>query len=142
MKISNGIVMADDFLLAFEELLSKEMPAKQCLEINQSLDELMGHYQILKRTQISIVSKYAVVKEDGSILFDEKGKVVFKSQEDEQKCSAEIMEIREESIDIPLSNKVKIYDDFLTTPKKLFLLQDVVDVVERAKPQEAPAQQN
>jgi hypothetical protein len=98
------------------------------------MDELVAHYQVLKKTQIAIVSKYTELDENGGIKFDSEGKAIFKSHEDEVKCQKEIAEIRNETIDIPLIDKVKIYDDDKITPRKLLLLQEVVEVVEREQP--------
>ena len=71
-----------------------------------------------------------------SIVFDDKNNIVFKSKADEDKCKKEIGEIREEFIEIPLTNKVKIYEDDIFTARKLVLLKEVVDVVKRDTPEE------
>lgn len=134
MNILNALVLEDDFIKAFDELLKKEMPAIQCMQVIQSFDELLNHYNILKRTQVAIVSKHAIIDDKGGIKFDDKGNAIFKSKDAEKQCQEEIFEIRGESIEIPLADKIKIYDDDISTPRKLFLLQSLIDVVEREVP--------
>jgi hypothetical protein len=129
-------VAEDDFISAFDELLKKDMPAKQCLEMIKSEEILISHFNNLKRTQRTIVEKYAKKKDSGEIVLDDKNNIVFKSKADEDKCKKEIGEIREEFIEIPLTNKVKIYEDDIFTARKLVLLKEVVDVVKRDTPEE------
>jgi len=136
MKIQNSYVAEDDFISAFDELLKKDMPAKQCLEMIKSEEILISHFNNLKRTQRTIVEKYAKKKDNGEIVLDNKNDIVFKSKPDEEKCKKEISEIREEFIEIPLTNKVKIYEDDIFTARKLVLLKEVVDVIKRDTPEE------
>jgi len=136
MKIQNSYVAEDDFISAFDELLKKDMPAKQCLEMIKSEEILISHFNNLKRTQRTIVEKYAKKKDNGEIVLDDKNNIVFKSKSDEEKCKKEISEIREEFIEIPLTNKVKIYEDDIFTARKLVLLKEIVDVIKRDTPEE------
>jgi hypothetical protein len=131
MKIKNQYVIEDDFLAAFDGLLKKDMTAKQCLEMIQSIEVLTTHYKTLKNTQLTIVKKYAVLNDHGEVTFLDGTKIAFKSLEDDIKCNKELVEIRQETIDIPLSSKIKIYDDDVSTPRKMWLLSDIVEIVDR-----------
>jgi hypothetical protein len=131
MKIKNQYVIEDDFLAAFDELLKKDMTAKQCLEMIQSIETLTAHYKTLKNTQLTIVKKYAVLNDHGEVTFLDGTKIAFKSLEDDSKCNKELVEIRQETIDIPLSSKIKIYDDDVSTPRKMWLLSDIVEIADR-----------
>jgi len=135
MKIKNGIVIEDDFLSTFQELLNKDTSAKQCLELSTCFDELLSHVNIVRRTKRSLIEKYAKKNNDGEIQSDEKGAILFDDGEKKQKCLSEINEILNESIDIPLSETVKIYTDEIMTPRKVRLLKDVIEIVEREQPE-------
>ncbi len=134
MKIKNEVVAEDDFVAAFDELLKKPTPAKQCLELIKSITLILQHYKDLKKTQRSILLKYSKTDGIGNILLDEKKQIVYKSLEDATSCQKEFSELHLEYLDIPLTNKVKIYEDEVSTGRKLFLLSDVVEVVERPAP--------
>jgi len=131
MQVKNQVVIEDDFLAAYNELLSKDMTAKQCLEMIQSTEKLTAQYKALKNTQLTIVKKYAVLDDKGEVKFLNGVTIVYKSKDDEIKCNKELIEIRQESIDIPLSAKIKIYEDDVSTPRKMWLLSDLVEMVER-----------
>jgi hypothetical protein len=133
MQIRNTFIIEDEFITAFDELLKIEMPAKQCLQMTQSLDKLVDQYKALKRTQLTIITKHTVLDDNGKITFDEKKNAIFKSPEEEQICKKEMGEIRKDTFEIPLVDKIKMYEDTVSTPRKMFLLQDVVEIVEREK---------
>jgi hypothetical protein len=135
MQVKNQVVIEDDFLVAFNDLLKKDMTAKQCLEMIQSTEPLTAQYKALKSAQLAIVKKYAVLDDKGEVKFLNGVNIVFKSKEDESKCNTELLEIRKESIDIPLSTKIKMYEDDVSTPRKMWLLSDIVEMVERPAPE-------
>jgi len=141
MKLKNGIVIEDDFLLTFQELLNKDMPAKQCLELSTCLDELISHINVVRRTKRALIEKYAKKNKDGEILSDEDGAILFDDDEKRQKCLSEINEIMNESIDISLSEPVKIYADEIMTPKKVRLLKDVIEIVEREQSEQEKSEE-
>ena len=136
MEIINVKVIEDDFIPAFEELMYKQMPAKQCLELCTCLDELVAQANVLRRSKKTIILKHAVT--DGkpeNVKSDANGSVIFPSPESELAAKTEIAEILMESIDIPLTERIKIFDDDISTPRKMRLLSDVIEIVERPIPE-------
>ena len=136
MKIKNALILTEDFIPAFDELLKKSMPARQCLQMIESLDELINHDKILRMAQITIVKKYARVDEKGELVFAQNGDAIFDTPEKETECKKELHEIRDEFFEIPLEDKVQIYEDDVSTPRKLFLLKDIVEVISRPVPEQ------
>jgi len=131
MIIKNYLILEDGFIDSFSKLMLKKMPAKQCLEVSACLEELISHHTILVRTRRAIADKFCKKNESGIPLRDDRDNLVFDSEEDRKKCYEELKEIHEEEIDIPLTNKIKIYEDELCTPREILLLKDIIDIVER-----------
>lgn len=129
MKIKNSLVLNEDFIKAFSDLMLIGMPAKQCLEVSTCMDELATHSQIVIRARKAIVDKYCKKNEDGAPEV-EKGDIVFETPELKKECLREVKEIEEEEIDLPLTKRIKIKETEIMTPLKIRVLQDVIDIIE------------
>jgi hypothetical protein len=137
MQIKNAFVMESDFVVAFDELLRKPMPAKQCLEMVTSSEKITEGYDRLMKTQRIILEQFCLLNEEGHLKEGPNGSVVFKDKESEAACIQQISELKSDSLEIPLINKVKVYEDDISTPRKIFLLKDIIEIVERAQPKAA-----
>jgi hypothetical protein len=138
MEIKNSDVLHNEFLVAFERLMYRQMPAKKCLELSVCLDELTSHRTIAQKAKAVIIDKYGVKGADGKVIVDGRGNVSFKDEETGAKCVAELKEIDGESITINLTDKVTIYDDEEYAPIHLRLLKDVLNIIPRPKTPETP----
>lgn len=138
MEIKNSNVLHNEFLPAFERLMYRQMPAKQCLELSVCLDELTAHRNIAQKAKAVIIDKYGVKDKDGKVLVDSNGNVSFKDGEIGNKCISELKEIDGESITINLTNKVTIFEDEEYAPIHLRLLKDVLNIIPRPKAPETP----
>jgi hypothetical protein len=134
MKIQNAFVMEQDFIPAFDELLKKPMPAKQCLEMITSSEQITAEYNRLMKAQFLTLQQYCVKKENGSLASDERNGVIFVDKAAEEACTKEIADLKSGSVEISLTNKVRVYEDDVFTPRNIFLLKDLIDIVEREKP--------
>ena len=134
MQIKNAYVMEPDFIPAFDELLKKPLPAKQCLEMITSSELITAEYNRLMKAQLLVLEQYCVKKEGGTLKFDANGNIVFKDAESEKMGTKEVLDLKSGIFEIPLTNKVKIYDDDIITARKIFLLKDLIEIVEREKP--------
>jgi hypothetical protein len=141
MQIKISYVMEPDFIPAFDELLKKPMPAKQCLEMITSSEKITEEYNRLMKAQLLVLQQYCVMKDDGTLKFDDKGNVVFKDKESETAGNKEVADLKSGTIEIPLTNKVKVYDDDVSTPRKIFLLKDLIEIVERPAAPLMPGQE-
>jgi len=130
MKVANSLIINSDFITVFDDLLKKEMPAKQCLQVVTSFDELVAQHKVLRRTQKAIVERFAKLDKNGVSEQDATGRILYKSANDEEACKAELSVILAESIEISLSSKIKISEDERMTPLKMYLLKDIVEIVE------------
>jgi hypothetical protein len=128
IRVQNSCIINDDFGVCFNELMKRDMPAKVCLELSQCIDKIQAQYEVLKRAQVTITKKYCVLDKDGNII-STGNNVTFSDINKKVKCSAELDEIMKEYTDIPLSNKIKIKDTEMSTPYKMYLLRDIVEVV-------------
>lgn len=129
MKVSNRLVLNEEFVKAFSELMLLRMPAKQCLEVSICMDELATQSKIILRARRSIADKYCKKREDGTPEI-EGDNLVFETPELKDECMKEIKEIEDEEIDIPLTNRIKIKETEIMTPLKIKLLQDIIDIIE------------
>lgn len=138
MKIKNGLLMEEDFMPAFEELLLKDLPAKQCLELAEALDDIAKKAMAVQRARRAIVEKYAQKGEDGQIKSrkDNPDKIDFGTKENEEKCAKEIVDLFNEEYDVPLSSKVTIKSSDVSTGRKMLLLRDIVEIEEPDKKEE------
>lgn len=133
MKIKNGLMMQEDFIPAYQDLLKRDILVKECLELNKCLQDFGGHIKALQSTRKNIIEKYAVKDEDGAPKTNDKGEALFKDVESAQACIKEMMELSDDTFEAKITNKIKIYDDEIFTGRKLALLEDIVEVVERPK---------
>jgi hypothetical protein len=138
MTLKNIDVLHNEFLAAFERLMYRQMPAKQCLELSVCLDELTSHRNVAHKAKAVIIDKYGVKDKEGKVVVDVRGNVNFKDDDTGAKCVAELKEIDEDTIEIPLTNKVTIYDDEEYAPIHLRLLKDVLNIIPRPKTPETP----
>ena len=136
MEIKNFKLIEDDFVPAFEELMYKQMPAKQCLELATCLDEIVTHVGILRQTRKTIVLKHATKDGKQESAQVTEGTIIFPTPEAKQACTEETLEIMNEAFEIPLTERIKIKDSDLSTPRKMRLLSDVIEIVEDEKPEE------
>lgn len=134
MQIKSTYVMEQDFIHAFDELLMKPMPAKQCLEMITSSEKITEAYNRLIKAQLLILKQYCVVKENGDLEFTPKGDIIFKDDASKVACNKEVADLKAEMLEIPLTTKVKVYSDDVSTPRKVFLLKDLIEIVEREIP--------
>jgi hypothetical protein len=130
MKIANSLIINSDFITVFDDLLKKEMPAKQCMQVVTSFDELVAQHKVLRRTQKAIVERFAKLDKKGVAEQDATGKILYKSAKDEEECKSELSVILSDTTEISLSSKIKISEDERMTPLKLYLLKDIVEIVE------------
>lgn len=130
MKLRNQKILIPDFLPAFSELMKLKMPAKQCLEVSASLDELVNQHAIAARARRSKVVSYGMKDDKGEVCIDDKGHIRFDSEDTKQKCFQEIEELENEEFDISLSKPVKIKGDELSTPEKIRLLEELIEIVD------------
>jgi hypothetical protein len=133
MKIKNGYIADDEFMNALSYLLKRELTAKQCLEMNQAQDELIAHQRVIVRSKYQIMEKHAKKDEEGKMVTQENGDVVFPSEEARQECVKEILEIMNEEYDVDLSSKIVIYEDEPLRPSYYNLIKDLVEIKERPK---------
>ena len=134
MQIRNGIVIEDDFIAAFNDLMMRDMPVQQCHELSICLEELASHLSVLKRTKLTLIQKYASKDpRTEQFLMDPDGNVLFPDEKIKVKCATEINEIMSDHIDIPLTGPIVIYKDEKMTPRKYALLKDIIKVVDRPK---------
>lgn len=131
MLIKNALILKPEFLEAFHSLMVMKMPAKQCLEVSTCIEDIMAQYQILTRARKAIADKYCKKDPEGRPMSDADGNLVFESEELHKKCVAELKEVYEEEIDIPISGKIKIPATELMTPSRLMLLKDVIEIDEK-----------
>jgi hypothetical protein len=129
MKIKNRLVLDEQFVKSFSELMIIGMPAKQCLEVSAAIDELSTHYNILIRARKAIADKYCKKGEEGEPIV-ENGNIVFEEEELKKKFLDELEEINNEEIDLPLTETVKIHKNQIMTPLKVKLLRDIIEIVE------------
>lgn len=129
MIIKNRTIVKEGFIEALTKLMNVEMPAKQCLEVSRSIEELIGQLNIILRAQKSIANKYCLKDVDGNPICNEKGEITFESEEIKNKYIKEMTEILDEEIDISLSSKIKIKGDTKLTPLIYKLLEDIIEVV-------------
>lgn len=135
MKIKNAILLEEEFMKAFGELLQKEMPIKKCLEISECIESMEERVNVINRTRRAIVEKYAVKDENGKIKIQDgtQEKIDFGSAEKEAQCMREIGELMNEDYELPLSEKIKIKSSEVSTPKKIYLLRNLIEVIEDPK---------
>lgn len=133
IKVKNAILLREDFIQNFNDLMKREMPAKQCLELSGCIDKLQAQFEVVKRTQIAITKKYAVVDKEGNLVLDDKGGARFDNFQKSSKCMEELNEIYEQGVEIPLSSKVAIYEDEIYSPYKLNMLKDIIEIKPREK---------
>jgi hypothetical protein len=129
MLIKNQLIVNPKFIESFSALMSLRMPAKQCLEVSSCLEDLMAQYQILTRARRAIVDKYCSKDEEGQPI-NNNDNLVFETPELQKKCLAEINEIYEEEIDLPILGKIKVSKDEVMTPIKVALLRDIIEIDE------------
>lgn len=132
MEIKNYKIIQDNFIPAVEWLLVREMPAKKCLELSAAYDELVTQANTLQRAKSAIIIRHATKDNNlENVKHDEKGEIIFPSSKAEEDCKREINEIMNESFEVAITGRIKIYDDEKVTAQRLGLLSDIVDVVER-----------
>lgn len=130
MLVKNSSIINKNFLESFYSLLKVRMPAKQCLEISLSIEEISAQYQIVNRARRAIVDKYCSKDPEGNPLQDDRGNLIFESPEIQKSCTKELDEIFDEEIDISLTKKIKIPADELMTPASILLLKDLIEIDE------------
>ena len=128
MEIKNSLIVNDAFFIAFQNLLKYKMPAKQCLELSSSVEEIAAQYSILKRAQRVIVEKYCLKNEDDTPKIDEKENILFETPELEKTCRQEINEIMQETFEIPLTEKIELSATEKFFPIDIRMLRDVISV--------------
>lgn len=133
MKIKNGFIVDDEFMPALSYILKREMTAKQCLEMNQAVDELTAHQKVIARSKYQIMEKHSKKDEEGKMMTEENGDVIFPDEETRQKCLKEILEIMNEEYDVDLSSKIVVYEDEPFRPSYYNVIKDLVDIKERSK---------
>lgn len=130
MLIKNRIIMQENFLTALSNLMNIEMPAKQCLEVSKSIEEIIGQFHIIIRAQKAIAEKYYMKDSNGLPIVDEEGRYRFENEELKKEFIKEIDEILNEEIDISLSNRIKIKGDIVKiTPLTYKLLEDLIEII-------------
>lgn len=129
IRVQNLAIINDDYLAYFNEMMKRDMPAKQCLELSECIDKIQGQFEVLKRAQIAITKKYCAVDKKSEMKTDEKGAVIFDDINKKLKCNEELAEIFKQSIELPLTSKVKIKETETFTPYKINLLKDIVEIV-------------
>jgi DNA-binding SARP family transcriptional activator len=130
MLIKNRIIMQDKFIDSLSKLMNIEMPAKQCLEVSKSIEELIGQYQIILRAYKAIMEKYCMKNDNGIPIKDENNNLKFENEEIKNKFIKEINEIMDEEIDITLSEKIKIKGNSVNmTPLMYKILEDIIEIV-------------
>jgi hypothetical protein len=130
MLLKNSILLEEEFLKAFSDLMSVKMPAKQCLEVSSSIDEISAQFNIVIRARKSIADKYCKRNEKGDPSLDSNGNIEFESEDFKKKCFEEIYEILEEGIDISLTSKIRIKNNEMMTPKKFKMLSALIELVD------------
>jgi len=133
MKIKNGFIADPNFKVAFQSLFSRPVTAKQCLELNQSADELDTHLIIILKSKFQIMEKYGKKDESGKLMTEANGDVIFPNAEVKEKCSKEVMEILNEEYDIPLTSKIVVFEDEILLPIHYNLLRDLIEIKKRPK---------
>lgn len=134
IKIKNAIVLKPEFLQAIERLLqSRPMPAKTCIEVNTAIDEIVSHFNILKRAKRDVTLRYCSKDPEGKPVIDAKDNVVFPDKEATEACNKAFADLSEESLTIQITQPVTIYDDENIAPLDLRLLGRIVEVKERPK---------
>lgn len=131
MLIKNSLILNEEFINSFSDLMTLKMPAKQCLEVSSCIDDILAQHQIVVRARRSIVDKYCSKDEDGMPIADEAGNLIFETPDLQKKCMAEIKEVLDEEIDLALSEKIKIPWNELMTPIQMKLLKDIIEIIEK-----------
>jgi hypothetical protein len=128
VRVPNSTIINPDFMGYFSELMKREMPARVCLELSECIDKVQGQFEVLKRAQIAITKRYCDVDAAGNIIIVNNN-VTFSNINNKIKCEEELLEIFKESVELPLSTKVRIKETEVSTPYKIHLLKDVVEIV-------------
>lgn len=131
IKIKNASIVKEEFIKNFNDLMKREMPAKQCLELSECIDKLQAQLEVIKRAQIAITKKYAVLDKDGNLMLDDKGGAKFDNVQKNVKCLEELNEIYEQGVELSLNSKVIIYEDEIFSPFKLNMLRDIIEIKPR-----------
>lgn len=139
LKIKNVNVLHNDFLPAFEKLMYRQMPAKQCLELSMSLEELTSHQAVARKARVAILTKHGKKNPDGTVMADTNGNAIFPDLAAQNACMAELAEIDQDTIEIPLTDKITVYEDEDFIPVQMYMLRSVIDVKPRPKAAEVVA---
>ena len=127
MKIKNSIIVHEEFIKAFSDLMNINMPIKRCLEVSAGIDDLSKHYNVLIRAHKAIADKYCKKDEEGKPLVED-GNLVFENVELRKKFAEEINEIDNEEFDLLISETIKISSDTVMTPLRARLLKDIIEI--------------
>lgn len=130
MKIQTGLIMNDDFLPCFIELMKREMPIKQCVAMSRSIEEISRQKVAVERVKQAFAAQFAEKDEKSGVLLKD-NIIQFSSEQAKQAYIAKYNEALMETFDIPLEEKIKIFEDEMFTPYKYALLQDVIEIVKR-----------
>lgn len=133
MKIKNGFLLDPNFIPAFEYLQKKELTAKQCIEMNQIAEELSVQFRVLQKSKYQLMEQYSAKDENKKMRTEENGDVIFPDSVTKVKCQKEIIDLMNEEYDVPLTTKIKVYEDETMTPVYYNLIKDLVDIVPRPK---------
>lgn len=128
MLIKNALIMNQDFIASFKNLLNIKMPAKQCLEVSGCIDDLSAQNTIVARARKAIADKYCLKNSEGNPIPDSQGHITFENDDLKNKYFKEINEIFQEEIDLPLTKKIKISSDEILTPATVYLLKDIIEI--------------
>lgn len=129
MLIGNFLVLEDDFIVYLSDLMKRDMTVKQCLEMSQSVSAIMEQKRVLERAKLAFAEQYGK-KENGQIVLKDQ---ILQFDDDTKRdlFMAKFKEMLEATFEIPLSSKIKVYEDEISTPQKIFLLQSIIDICPR-----------
>jgi len=129
MKIKNSLVIDEQFVRYFSELMIVSMPAKKCIEVSKAIDVLSEHYNVLVQSRKDIANKYCKMDEKGKPLV-EKGNLVFENETLKEKFSQELKDLDDKDFELPISETIKIGNDVIMTPLKVKLLKGIIEITD------------
>jgi len=131
MNIKNGIAMEPDFLLALQALSSKEMTVEECIELVSATKDVEQRIASLQEARKALILKRCCKEKNGNIIFDKNtGDTTFPTPADKRLCEEDLRKLADIDLEIKLSKKIALSKKDRLTPRKYFLLQDIIQVVD------------
>jgi hypothetical protein len=100
-KVKLGQVVSGNFLMSLNKLSEQQVSALAAWSIAKIHKKASENVASYEEARTKAIKKYASLKEDGSVDSDEKGQVVFKSDEDKEAAIKDINELLNQEVTLP-----------------------------------------